>query len=174
MSKFTLDWLKSVTKDEFIKDVKGLTMGSDELNELNALTNTPEGRKIAYEMVNDADYTPYSKRVPDEVEVAQIAADTARADAENAEQQRQISEASAAAVTAAPVDHSVEDAEAQAHGATIVRDAQGKIAKVVVDYQVRGEGGRAIGRATHFEGRTLAEVVGKVIQAHTNAVTYSE
>src|SRR5271154_3551098 len=117
MSKFTLDWLRSVNSDEFKAQVRGLVPNSEEHVELNAVLNTPEGKKVAYEMLNDSDYVPYSKRVPDEVEAAQIAADIARADAESAEQQRQISEASAAAVaafTAAPVDHSVEDAEAQA------------------------------------------------------------
>lgn len=176
MSQFTLEWLKSVTKDEFIAQVKGLPANSPENAELTAVLNTPEGKLVAYEMVNDSDYVPYSKRTPDPAVAAQIAEDTARADAEALEQQQNAVALAAAAAPAAPVtvDHGAEDDAAQAHGVTVVRDEHGAVVKYVVDYQVRSEDGRAIGRPTHFEARTLPELAGKLINAHTNAVTYSE
>lgn len=177
--QINIAWLESADVDSL---KAAMRVGGEVLSAVNALLQTPEGKKIAFEMMNDPDYVPRSRRQPDPEEAAQIAEDEARATAA-AEVEAQASAAQLVEATVAQqaVDHEaiaakngVEDAEARKIGATIVRGASGEIEKIVVDYQVRNDEGRPVGRATHFEGRTWIEVAGKLIAAHANAVTYGE
>ena len=183
VEQINLDWLRSADLNSLKAAMRS---GPDVLNAVNALISTdPEGRKIAYEMMNDDDYVPVSKRVPDPEEAAQIAADEAQAAQQAAEAESQAANLAAAATPAGAVAPAVdmaaqiarnaaEDTAAAAIGATITRNVNGDIEKIVVDYQVRGEDGRAIGRPTHFEARTWADLTAKVVSAHSNAVTYGE
>src|SRR5271166_1829256 len=65
--------------------------------------------------------------------------------------------------------HEAEDAELKDAGVTVVRDASGKATRFIEEYQVRDEDGNPIGRPTHLEGRTLAELINKKRDAHENA-----
>lgn len=124
--------------------------GPEVLGEVNALLQTPEGKKIASEMLNDPDYVPKSRRQPTPEEAAQVAADTARAEAEAA--------AAAAVVVPVPVpvvpSYEAEDAALRKEGITVQRDAQGAITRIVQDYQVLGENDHPIGRPTHLKHAT--------------------
>jgi hypothetical protein len=62
-----------------------------------------------------------------------------------------------------------EDAEWKAVGVTVHRDANGKPTRYVEEYQVVGEDGKAIGRPTHLEARTLPELAAKKREVHTQA-----
>lgn len=176
----TLTWLESAT----LEDLKSaMRVGGDVLAAANALLVTPEGKQIASEMLNDPDYVPKARRTVSPEEAAAIAADEARANAQAAEDERAragestLAGEGVAALAPPAVDYAAyvaEDAEYEKIGVKVSRDASGVIEKIVVDYQVRGEDGHAIGRATHFEGRSWAEIAAKLIAAHTNAVLYSE
>jgi len=159
MSKFTLDWLKSVTQAEFMAEARKIQQGSQELADLNAVLSSEEGKKIASDMLNDPDYVPVSKREPTPEEAEQIAADIATATAQAAEQE--------AARAAAAVE---EATKAAAAAAPKVEERK----KIVVDYQATDENGKPIGRPTHIEGWTNEEVVEKLKAAHINAVRYAE
>ncbi len=73
------------------------------------------------------------------------------------------------AVQPAAVDHSEEDAAWKAEGVTVQRDAQGKIVRMVQEYQVRDDDSSPIGRPTHLEARTPYELLSKQRVAHENA-----
>jgi len=150
MSKFTLEWLQQATLDEFKKEAGKIAPASQELADLNMLLTSAEGKKIAYEMVNDPDYVPVSKRVPTPEEAEQIAVDEALA-------AQQAAEAEAAAQAAAAPPPPPEEKK-----------------KIVVDYQATDEEGRPIGRPTHIEGWSWEEVSQKQRDAHINAVRYAE
>ena len=162
-----LAWLEAAT----LEDLKSaMRAGPEVLGEVNALLQTPEGKKIASEMLNDPDYVPKSRRQPTPEEAAQVAADTARAEAE----------AAAAAAVVVPVSvpvvpsYEAEDAALRKEGITVQRDAQGAITRIVQDYQVLGENDHPIGRPTHLEARNWPELVLKQKAAHENAVRYAE
>lgn len=141
-----MDWLKAAT----LEDLKAVLRGpAVEREQANLLLRTPEGAAIAAEMINNKDYVPVSKRVPDAEEEAAIAADTTLAD-----QQAAADAAAAAAAVPPPV---VEEKK-----------------KIVIDYQVTAEDGTPIGRPTHFEGWTPEEIYAKYQAAHINAVRYAE
>lgn len=70
-------------------------------------------------------------------------------------------------VTAKPYE--AEDAELKKLGITVVRDASGVVSRYVEEYQVAGEDGKAIGRPTHLEARTLPEFLSKKREVHTQA-----
>jgi len=67
------------------------------------------------------------------------------------------------------VDHTEEDAAWKTEGVTVQRDAQGKIVRMVQEYQVRDEDESPIGRPTHLEARTPYELLSKQRVAHENA-----
>lgn len=158
MSKFTLDWLKSVTIAEFKQQAGRIAPASQDLADLNEVLTSEEGKKIAYEMLNDPDYVPISKRVPTPEEAEQIAADEALA-AQQAAEAEAIAAATAAEVAAATPPPPPPPEEKK---------------KIVVEYQATDEDGRAIGRPTHIEGWSWEEVSKKQQDAHINAVRYAE
>lgn len=65
--------------------------------------------------------------------------------------------------------YEAEDAELKKLGITVVRDANGAVSRYVEEYQVAGEDGKAIGRPTHLEARTLPEFLAKKREVHTQA-----
>jgi hypothetical protein len=69
----------------------------------------------------------------------------------------------------ATVDHTEEDASWKTEGVTVQRDAQGKIVRMVQEYQVRDDDDSPIGRPTHLEARTPYELLSKQRVAHENA-----
>jgi hypothetical protein len=69
-------------------------------------------------------------------------------------------------------DSSAEDVEFRDNGITPHRDGQGKIYKLVQEYQVRDEDGTSIGRPTHLEAKNLLELMGKQRKAHEEAVRF--
>lgn len=107
-----------------------------------------------------------------------------QADAATAEQQRVAdenarlqAEADAVAIAAAPPVPTVpiiptwqaEDEENKALGVTTVRDPQGNIVRLIMDYQATDEQGNPVGRPTHLEARNWPEMVGKQREAHVQA-----
>lgn len=149
-----LPWLESATLD----DLKTAMRQPHMLASVNALLQTPEGKTIAQDMLNDPDYIPKSKRQPTQEELEQIALDTQRAE----DQARTDEEVLAA-----------QHAEAALNPPAPVTPPEER-KKVVVDYQVTAEDGTPIGRPTHIEGWDHAEVVEKLKNAHTHAVRYAE
>lgn len=145
-----MDWLKSATLDDLTGAMRS---GPQVLAAVNALLQTPEGKVIGQEMLNDPDYIPVSKRTPDPEEAAQIAEDEARA----AEQARIDEEAAAADALVNPPAAPAPERK-----------------KIVVNYQATTEDGTPIGRPTHIEGWTWEEVSQKQQDAHVNAVRYAE
>lgn len=166
LEQINLDWLKSADLEELKNAMRS---GGQVLGAVNALLVTPEGKKIAYEMMNDPDYVPFSKRTADPEEAAQIAADEAEAARQAAEQQHQADSLAAASADETPT--------------TVEPVAQAPVEekkKYVIDYQVTDEdSGRPIGRGTHFESfgtevEALRVFVEKLKAAHINAVRYAE
>ena len=72
-----------------------------------------------------------------------------------------------AVVVAKPYE--AEDEELKKLGITVLRDANGAVTRYVEEYQVVGEDGKAIGRPTHLEARTLPEFLSKKREVHTQA-----
>lgn len=75
-------------------------------------------------------------------------------------------------VVPAPVmvkPYEAEDTELKKLGITVLRDANGVVSRYVEEYQVVGEDGKAIGRPTHLEARTLPEFLAKKREVHTQA-----
>jgi hypothetical protein len=156
-----LAWLESAT----LEDLKSAMRNPSQLAAVNVLLQTPEGKAIASEMLNDPDYKPRPRQAaPTPEEAAQIAADTALA-----EQQAQEAAALAAEVPAPPVPV-VESAPAAPVAAPVEEEKK----KIVLDYQATAEDGTPIGRPTHIEGWSNEEVVEKLKAAHVNAVRYAE
>ena len=154
-----LTWLESAT----LSDLKAAMRIPSQLAVVNALLQTPEGKAIASEMLNDPDYIPKPRQAaPTPEEAAQIAADLEVAN-------RQEAEAAEAAKAAADLD-----AAAQPKVEEVVPPPTEEKKKIVVDYQVTAEDGTPIGRPTHIEGWTYEEVVEKQKAAHVNAVRYAE
>ena len=150
-----LAWLESAT----LADLKSAMRNPTQLVAVNALLQTPEGKAIASEMLNDPDYVPKPKQVqPTPEEAAQIAADTALAEQQAVEAARLDEEAKKAAEALVPPPPPVVEEKK----------------KIVIDYQVTAEDGTPLGRPTHIEGWTQEEVNEKLKAAHINAVRYAE
>src|ERR1700687_692067 len=149
-----MNWLESAT----LADLKSAMRNPSQLAAVNALLQTPEGKAIASEMLNDPDYIPKPRQAaPTAEEAAQIAADLAIANQQEAE--------AAAAKLAEATQPKVEEA---------VQPAAEEKKKIVLDYQVTAEDGTPLGRPTHIEGWSWEEVSEKQKQAHINAVRYAE
>lgn len=169
VEQINLDWLKAADLEQLKNAMRS---GGNVLAAVNALLQTPEGKKIAYEMMNDPDYVPFSQRTPDPDEAAQIAADQAEADrqAQAAEAQRQ----------ADALAEGVEEPTATVTETPTPTPVVEEKKKYVIDYQVTDEDtNRPIGRATHFESfgtevEALRVFVEKLKAAHINAVRYAE
>lgn len=149
-----LAWLESAT----LADLKAAMRNPTQLAAVNVLLQTPEGKAIASEMLNDPDYVPKPKQAtPTPEEAAQIAADTALAEqqAEAARLEEETKKAADALVPPTP---------------PVIEEKK----KIVVDYQVTAEDGTPLGRPTHIEGWSNEEVVEKLKAAHINAVRYAE
>jgi hypothetical protein len=65
--------------------------------------------------------------------------------------------------------YEAEDAELKKLGINVIRLSSGAVARYVEEYQVVGEDGKAIGRPTHLEARTLPEFLAKKREVHTQA-----
>lgn len=173
---YDIQWLRSATKDQLVATLK---LGPEVIAEVNATLATPEGRQISKEMINDPDYIPVSQRQPDPEEAVQIAEDEARAAAQAEADAALAAEEAARAAAATPTGptqqeiDAAEDAEAKASGITVTRE-NGRITRLVQAYQVTDESGRPIGRPTHLEARSWAELASKQKLAHENGVRYAE
>jgi hypothetical protein len=156
-----LTWLQSATLD----DLKAAMRNPSQLVAVNALLQTPEGKEIASDMLNDPDYKPRPKNVaPSAEEAAQIAADVELAERQAAEA------AEAAAAEVAVVEPPAPVVEPSSPPLPVEEKK-----KIVIDYQVTAEDGTTpIGRRTHIEGWTNEEVIEKLKNAHINAVRYAE
>lgn len=71
--------------------------------------------------------------------------------------------------TSAPKSYEAEDVELKKVGVVVARDANGVVTRYIQEYQVVGEDGKAIGRPTHLESRTLSELFSKQREVHTQA-----
>lgn len=154
-----LEWLKSATYADMKSVLNASSRHPEMVATLNALLSTPEGRVIAYEMINDPDYIPVSKRVLSPEDEAQR-----QLDLKTAEEQ----EAAAAAV------ESVVEAPVVEVPVVPVPEPIAEKKKIVIDYQATAEDGTPIGRPTHIEGWSWEEVSAKQRDAHVNAVRYAE
>ena len=149
-----LSWLGSLTKDEFLRDARLARAIPGKADEIEVLLNTKEGRKIGAQMANDPDYVPVSRRQPDDDEAAQILLDT-----KLAEEQAAID----AGLAPPPIVELVVEP-------VVPPPPQRK----TLEYQVTDENGNPIGRKTHIEYASEAELVEKMKSAHVNAVRYAE
>jgi hypothetical protein len=170
-----LAWLESAT----LNDLKAAMRNPAQLAAVNALLLTPEGKQIASDMLNDPDYKPKSQQQPTAEEAAQIEADRLLAEqqaaaAAAAEAEPVVVPAEIPTPVAPVIDYTAEDAEASKAGITVTRDAQGRITKLVKTYQAADEDGKPIGRPTHLEAKSWAELSVKQTDAHVNAVRYAE
>lgn len=148
-----LKWLGSLTKDGFLASAKAAREFPGKTEEINAVLNTPEGRKIGAHMANDPDYVPMSLRQPDPEEAEQIALDL-----KMAEEQAAI-DADLATDPIEPVTPPVVPPAAE---------------RKTLEYQVTDENGQPIGRKTHIEYTGEVELIEKMQAAHVNAVRYAE
>lgn len=102
---------------------------------------------------------------------AKEAADQAVAEAASVEAARVAAEAEAAKrlaeTTVKPWE--AEDASYSTYGIHVTRDAEGKIQRIVQEYQVKDESGNPIGRPTHLEARTWPEFISKKDECHVQA-----
>ena len=81
-----MNWLESATLADFKAVLQMAKFHPNKLAEVNALLATEEGKAIASEMLNDPDYVPKSRQAtPTPEEAAQIAADLAIANQQEAE-----------------------------------------------------------------------------------------
>jgi hypothetical protein len=149
-----LKWLESLALDEFLADAKAARAIPGKAQEIEILLNTPEGRKIAAHMSNDPDYVPVSRRQPDPDEAAQIALDL-----KMAEEQAAID---------ADLAPSVVESVAPVVPPVVLPERK------TLEYQVTDENGQPIGRKTHIEYTSEAELIEKMQAAHINAVRYAE
>lgn len=152
-----LGWLKSATLDDLKAAMRA---GGDVLAACNSLLQTPDGKAIAFEMMNDPDYVPVAKRQPDAEEAAAIAEDEARAKQQAEEEARRNATENAADNLSTPTETKEE----------VVEEKK----KIIVEYQVTDEKGKPIGRITHVEGWSPEEIYEKLKAAHINAVRYAE
>lgn len=157
-----MPWLESATPEDLETILRASQSHPDKLAALNTLLATPEGMKIASEMINDPHYVPVSKRPVDPADAAQLAEDTRRAE-EQAAQDAQLA-AEEAARAAGEVTPVVE--------VPVVPPIEEK-KKITVDYQVTTEDGTPIGRRTIITGWTPEEIYKKLQDAHINAVRYA-
>jgi hypothetical protein len=165
-----------------LADLKAAMVDPVAKAQVNELLRTKEAAYIAQDMLQDPDYVPVSKRVPEGDEAAAIAADTAQADAQAAaDAAAAVAEAAAAAAPPVPPpapvlpSYEAEDAEAREAGIGVTRDAQGRVTRLVQNYQVTDEAtGQPIGRPTHLEAKSWPEMVSKQKTAHLNAVRFAE
>jgi len=176
-----LEWLRSATFDDLQAAARLSSQDKSKLTELNATLASPEGKVIAQDMSQciraGKAYVPPAipPEAVDEEEAAQIAADTARADAEAAEAERIAEEQRAVlAPVVATADQEAESTELAKLGIALHKDSAGNITKIVQDYQVKDDAGRPIGRPTHLEAKSWPELVSKQKAAHENAVRYAE
>lgn len=104
-------------------------------------------------------------------QAAAEAAVKAAADAASAEAARVAAEAEAAKrsaeSTAKPWE--AEDASYATYGINVTRDAEGKIQRIVQEYQVKDESGNPIGRPTHLEAKSWPEFISKKDECHVQA-----
>jgi hypothetical protein len=143
---------------EDLKKKMSTAEGIDEIN--RAIQSTDENPVITPEEAA-------AKEVADRA--AQEAADKAAADV-IAEAARVAAEAEAARPsepTAKPWE--AEDASYATYGIHITRDSEGRIQRVIQEYQVKDESGNPIGRATHIEARTWPEFIAKKDECHVQA-----
>ena len=177
--KYDIVWLRSAT----LADLKAAMVDPVARVQVNELLRTREAAYIAQDMLQDPDYVPVSKRAPEGAEAAAIAADTAQADAQAAADAAAAAAEAAAAIAAplspppapAPPSYEAEDIEAREAGIGVTRDAQGRVVKLVQNYQVTDEAtGVPIGRPTHLEAKSWPEMVSKQKMAHLNAVRFAD
>jgi hypothetical protein len=149
-----LTWLESAT----LADLKSAMRNPSQLAAVNALLQTPEGKAIASDMLNDPDYVPKPRgTAPTAEEASQIAADLAIANQQEAEAATALVESAKSKVEEVVQPIAVEEKK-----------------KIVIDYQVTAEDGTPLGRPTHIEGWSNEDVIEKLKAAHINAVRYAE
>jgi hypothetical protein len=157
-----MPWLESATPADLKSVLNASSRYPEKLASLNALLATPEGMKIAHDMINDPHYVPVSKRPIDPADEAQFQADTLLAEQQAAlDAQAQADEAAALEAAGTPV---VE--------APVVVPIEEK-KKITIDYQVTAEDGTPIGRRTTVSGWSPEEIYKKLQDAHINAVRYA-
>ena len=129
------------------------------LHEVNALLASEPGKKIAFEMMNDPDYTPVATRAPSQEEQEQIDADAKLAEEQAEADAVKLAEEQAAAA-AVPVEPPPPPPPP---------------APKVLEYQVDEEGsGRPIGRPTRIVYTNEEELIKAMKAAHVNATRYAE
>jgi len=144
--------------------------------ELKKKMSTPEG---IVEINRALQATEEAPVITPEEAAAKEAADQATKEAAAAEQDaadaaaaKAVSEAATAAASANQVlvkPWEAEDASYAVYGIHVTRDAEGKILRIVQEYQVKDESGNPIGRPTHLEAKTWPEFIAKKDECHVQA-----
>lgn len=145
--------------------------------DLKKKISTPEGAEEVKRALAATEESPVV--TPEEAAAKEAAdrtakevADRAAADAANAEAARVAAESEAAKRSAEVVTKpwEAEDALYGNLGIQITRDAEGKIVKIVQEYQIKDDTtGAPIGRPTHLEAKTWPEFIAKKDECHTQA-----
>jgi hypothetical protein len=144
--------------------------------ELKKKMSTPEGIaeiNLALQATEEAPVVTPEEAAAKEAadKAAQEAAAKVAADAQAAEVARVAAEAEAAqrALPVIPKSWEAEDASYAVYGIHVTRDAEGKILRIVQEYQVKDETGNPIGRPTHLEAKTWPEFIAKKDECHVQA-----
>lgn len=148
---------------EFIRRIKEAKDDPEKQAELDRIIGiTPEvmekqlEEKAAKEAADQA-----AKEAADKVVADAASAEVARVSAE-IEVARKATE-----VTTKPWE--TEDASYATYGIHVTRDTEGKIQRIVQEYQVKDESGNPIGRATHLEAKSWPEFIAKKDECHVQA-----
>jgi hypothetical protein len=142
--------------------------------ELKKKMSTPEGIVEINRALQATEETPVvtpeeaaAKEAADKT--AQEAAAKAAAEAQAAEEAARVVEAAARAIEVVAKPWEAEDASYAVYGIHVTRDAEGKILRIVQEYQVKDETGNPIGRPTHLEAKTWPEFIAKKDECHVQA-----
>jgi hypothetical protein len=137
----TLELMKSWSADQMKKEMQS----PERLAEINALINSTDITEPAGEVVSAVVELESTEQAAAEA-IAQV------------EAQRKVSEA-------AELNRRM--AELEAAGVSVQYDAAGNITKIVQEYQSVDDSGNPVGRLTHLEARSWAELAAKQREAHT-------
>jgi hypothetical protein len=142
--------------------------------ELKKKMSTPDGLAEINRALQATEETPVV--TPEEVAAKEAAdkaaqdAAKAAADAQAAEEAARVVEATARATEVVVKPWEAEDASYAVYGIHVTRDVEGKILRIVQEYQIKDETtGVPIGRPTHIEARTWAEFIAKKDECHVQA-----
>jgi hypothetical protein len=149
------------------EDLKKKMSTADGIDEINrALQATEESPVVTPEEAAAKEAAERSaKEAADQAAVEAATVEAARVAVEAEAAERSAKEAAEVTVKS----WEAEDAPYAVNGIHVARDAEGKIQRIVQEYQVKDESGNPIGRPTHLEAKTWPEFIAKKDECHVQA-----